>query len=139
MPSFYRGGTVLLNQLEVEAVVSYVRSFEDKPLLARKLVDMSEESVSEGRELYQRNCASCHGSEGKGPANNKINGYAPSLNNAEFLAAADDGLLLATIALGRPGTPMRSFAKGSGGISDLSAGEIKRIVSFVRSWQEVRP
>ncbi len=136
MPSFYRSGAIALSQGEVEDVVAYIRSFEHKPSVKRREVERSDSSIAEGRDLFLAHCASCHGSEGHGPANNKIvNGYAPSINNPQFLAAADDGFLLATIALGRPGTPMRSFARGSGGISDLSADEIKKIVAYIRSWE----
>ncbi|MBI5366201.1 MAG: c-type cytochrome [Planctomycetes bacterium] len=137
MQSFARGGNVNLSQEQVEDVVAYVRALGRAGGDYRRTFERSPSSVAEGRELFRNHCAGCHGSEGHGPANNKeLNGFAPSINNPQFLNAADDGFLLATIALGRPGTPMRAFAKGAGGISDLSADEIKKIVAFIRSWQE---
>jgi hypothetical protein len=63
-------------------------------------------------------------------------GFGPSLHNAEFLKAADDNFLLATIALGRPETPMRAFGDGMGGRPGLSPEQIRSIVAFVRSWEE---
>lgn len=137
MLSFYRGGNVQLSQEEVENVTAYLRSLEETPSKKHREVVRSESIVREGNTLYLNHCASCHGSDGKGPASNvQFDGYAPSLNNQEFLHAANDGFLLATIALGRSGTPMRAFAKGVGGISDLSANEISQIVAFIRSWEE---
>ena len=57
-----------------------------------------------------------------------MNGSAPSINNPEFLGAANDGLILATIALGRPGTAMRAFGKHEGGVADLEGvGAVKRM------------
>jgi cbb3-type cytochrome c oxidase subunit III len=137
MLSFSRSGNVSLSSEEVQNVVAYLRSFEFIPLQKRRKVDTSSSNISEGKALYLNYCAGCHGSEGKGPsANQEIEGYAPSLNNQEFLKAAEDSFLLATIALGRPGTPMRAFAKGAGGLSDLTSNEIQKIVAFLRSWEE---
>ena len=135
MLSFDRGGNVALTPGEVENVVAYIRSFENRPTVRHRQVDRSPTAVSEGKALYGSYCASCHGSEGRGPAQNRIDGYAPSLNNPEFLRASDDAFLLATIALGRPGTPMRGFARGSGGIADLSADQIRQIVAYIGSWK----
>jgi hypothetical protein len=49
-------------------------------------------------------------------------GYAPSINNPDFLRAAGDSFLLATIAVGRPGTPMRPFGKGAATTSAVAGG-----------------
>ncbi len=137
MLPYSRGGNVALSQEQVEDVVAYVRSLEAFAAKARREVERSASSVAEGRELYLSNCAGCHGSDGKGADKTQlIAGYAPVLHNPEFLRVADDGFLLATIALGRPGTPMRAFARGAGGIADLSANEMKKIVAYLRSWQE---
>jgi mono/diheme cytochrome c family protein len=136
MLSFVRGGNVNLTPAEIENVAGYVRSFERRPARAGRRIDRSPAAVAEGALLFATHCAQCHGSEGRGPRNNRMNGFAPSLNNPEFLHAADNGLLLATIALGRPGTPMRAFARGTGGIAELSNDQIRRIVAFMRSWED---
>ena len=62
--------------------------------------------------------------------------FAPALNNPEFLDAASDGFLQATIARGRGRTPMRPFGEGSGGIAALSESQISDIVSHIRTWDE---
>jgi len=137
MRPFTKAGAVALSQEEVEDVVAYLRSFEHRPMTANRMVDRSPSSIAEGRDLFLANCAGCHGSEGLGPAPGQaMPGYAPSINNPQFLGAASDSFLLATIAIGRPGTPMRAFSKGSGGITDLTADEIKKIVAYLRSWEE---
>jgi hypothetical protein len=49
----------------------------------------------------------------------------PALNNPDFLAAADDTFLWATIAYGRRETPMFPSLRGLGGVRQLSAQEIR--------------
>jgi mono/diheme cytochrome c family protein len=78
---------------------------DEEPIPPDKVVDFDQ--------LYQQNCAGCHGADGKlGPA--------PPLNDTLFLSLVPDEELLMTISQGRsvgPGqsTPMPAFAKGSGG------------------------
>ncbi|MBI3297203.1 MAG: c-type cytochrome [Elusimicrobia bacterium] len=134
MRSFYKGGNVDLTEQDVKDVSVYLRTFEDAPTSRRRRVERNPAAAAEGRTLYAQNCAACHGADGKG-ARDARGGYAPSLNSPEFLAAADDGFLLATIALGRPNTAMRPFSKAAGGVSELSAGDLRRIVAFIRSWE----
>jgi mono/diheme cytochrome c family protein len=83
-----------------------------------------------GGQLYRELCAECHGETGEGKK-------APALNNQEFLGAATNGYLLATITLGRRDTPMPSWGTGSPQHRRLSAGERKDIAAFIRSWQTV--
>jgi cbb3-type cytochrome c oxidase subunit III len=134
MRSFHKGGNVDLTTQDVKDVTVYLRTFEDSPTVRRRRVERNPAAAAEGKVLYAQNCASCHGVDGRGARDLK-GGYAPSLNNPEFLAAADDGFLLATIAVGRPNTQMRPFSKGAGGVADLSAADIRRIVAFIRSWE----
>ncbi len=120
----------------VPDLVALIRSWDD-PNLARRprlSVEMSERSIADGRELYATYCASCHGPEGRS-IKDGFDYYAPALNNRDFLDAASDGFLLATIARGRRGTPMRPFGQGAGGMVELNWREIEDIVSFMRSWQ----
>lgn len=134
MRSFYKGGNVDLTTQDVKDVTVYLRGFEETGSARRRRVERDAASVAQGRVLYAQNCASCHGADGKGSRDAK-GGYAPSLSSPEFLKAADDGFLLATIAVGRPNTQMRPFSKAAGGVADLSAADIRRIVAFIRSWE----
>ncbi|MFQ5494988.1 MAG: c-type cytochrome, partial [Phycisphaerae bacterium] len=84
-------------------------------------------NLAQGKTLFESNCAGCHGVEGRGS-------WAPELNNEEFLAAATDGFLQATIVRGRRGTAMRPFGQGANGLTDLSSQAIDDIVAYIRSW-----
>ncbi|MEE8311855.1 MAG: c-type cytochrome [Candidatus Binatia bacterium] len=120
----------------VQDVVAFLRLW-DRPQpwrKTRRIPEMSASAVEHGRELFTENCVGCHGPSGRG-ARDGEGYYAPALNNPQFLAAATDGFLLATIARGRSETPMRPFARGAGGIGALDDGDISDIVSFIRSWQ----
>ncbi|TBR25583.1 c-type cytochrome [bacterium] len=134
MRSFHKGGNVDLTTQDVKDVTVYLRGFEDSPTARRRRVERSPDAAAQGRALYAQNCAACHGVDGKGVKDAR-GGYAPSLNNPEFLAAADDGFLQATIAIGRPNTGMRPFSKSAGGVAELSAADIRRIVAYIRSWE----
>jgi cytochrome c oxidase cbb3-type subunit 3 len=83
-----------------------------------------------GAKYFRELCAECHGETGEGKK-------APALRNQEFLGAATNGYLLATISLGRRGTPMPSWGTGSPQHRLLSAGERNDLVAFVRSWQTI--
>jgi mono/diheme cytochrome c family protein len=135
MKSYYRGGPVELSEEDIENVATYIKTFEKNPPAARRQVDRAQERVTEGRALFRQDCARCHGDQGQGKHGQKEGDFAPSLNNGEFLKDADDNFLLATIALGRPGTPMPPFAKGQGEVKALSADQIRKIVAFIRTWE----
>jgi mono/diheme cytochrome c family protein/rhodanese-related sulfurtransferase len=82
---------------------------------------------AEGAALYARYCALCHGAEARGYAADN----APSLVSPEFLSAADDRFLTASIALGRPGTAMAPYGVELGG--PLREGDVAQLVAYLRS------
>ena len=128
-----------LGQIEPESVqdlVAFMRTWETPRTwrATRRVPDISENAVSEGRQAYAVYCAGCHGKNGLG-SEEPDGSFAPALNNPEFLRAASDGFLLATIARGRQGTAMRAFGRGAGGIVEIDSDTISNIVSFIRSWQ----
>ena len=120
--------TLPLSANELRDMVAFIRSWEHNPpaagIPARYVTDANPDV---GKELYASNCAGCHGSNGN-------DGWAATLNNREFLAAATDGFLQATLARGRANTAMRPFALGTNGIAELSHEEINHIVAYVRRW-----
>ena len=130
-------GVDQISPKNVQDIIAYMRMW-DYPqswLRPRPIAEMSTRAINAGREHFANYCAGCHGPDGLGQREGE--GYhAPALNNPEFLSAASDGFLLATIARGRSNTPMRPFGRNSGGIADLSASDITDIVSFIRTWQE---
>ena len=79
--------------------------------------------INRGRELYQKECASCHGGKGEG-----VN--APTLGNPSALAHNSDDFIRYAIQHGRDGTPMQAFK------DKLSASDIDSLTAFLRSRAE---
>ncbi len=79
-------------------------------------------AAPDGRELYLRHCAACHGENGYG-------GVGVPLALPDFQHTATDEYFIRTIRHGRPGRVMPSFTR-------LSDEEVRAIVEHVRSWHE---
>lgn len=76
--------------------------------------------IDAGENIYQKNCASCHGENGEG-----VN--APALGNQSFLAHNKDEFIRYAIEKGRQGTPMQAFE------NKLTQQEIDNVTAFIRS------
>jgi cytochrome c oxidase cbb3-type subunit 3 len=88
----------------------------DRPVPDDQIVDFEP--------LFQRNCAGCHGAEGKlGPA--------PPLNDPIFLSIVPDAELMRVITAGRPGTPMAAFARENGG--PLNEAQVKALATGLKA------
>jgi mono/diheme cytochrome c family protein len=74
--------------------------------------------------LYARNCAGCHGPNGKG-------GPAIGLADPVYLAIADDATVRRVTAEGVAGTSMPAFAERAGGM--LTDAQVDAIVNGIRS------
>jgi mono/diheme cytochrome c family protein len=79
--------------------------------------------ILDARVLYARNCAGCHGRDGKG-------GAAIALADPVYLAIANDATITRVAAEGVPGTSMPAFAQHSGGL--LTDRQIAAIVNGIR-------
>jgi alcohol dehydrogenase (cytochrome c) len=75
------------------------------------------ERVREGRELFNQQCAPCHGIDARG-------GMAPNLSRGDFSHGASDWALYQTIAYGIPGTPMQP--------PKLPFQSVWRVVAFLK-------
>jgi cytochrome c oxidase cbb3-type subunit 3 len=84
--------------------------------------------AAKGKEVFQTNCAACHGADGTGT---EIMPTIPHLSNPEFLSVASPGLLKAMIENGRPGRPMPTW-KGI-----LGADQIADVVAYLKQWQTI--
>lgn len=73
-----------------------------------------------GQQLYQQNCASCHGLDGAG-------GVGIPLSLPSFLSSVPDTYLHKTIRYGRPGRVMPAY-------KHLSDAQIAAIVGYLRSF-----
>jgi cytochrome c oxidase cbb3-type subunit III len=83
-----------------------------------------------GAQVYEKNCATCHGANGEG-------GTGTALGNPVMLGLTPDGFLRHAIAEGREGTPMPAFK------DQLSAAELDGVTAFLRSrssgWKQETP
>ena len=103
---------------DARAIIRVLRSWQ-------RVASLEPEARSGGEPLrgasvYAVECASCHGSQGKG-------GPFLSVTNPEFLASASDGYLFDGIARGRSGTPMPAFAPRLSELQHLD------LVAYLRS------
>lgn len=78
--------------------------------------------VADGAALFEIHCVACHQSRGSG-----LVGFAPSLQNPDFLALASDEYIARSIREGRPGTAMV-------GRPDLLDEQVDAILAFLRSF-----
>jgi mono/diheme cytochrome c family protein len=86
--------------------------------------------VSQGSDLFQANCASCHGANGQGVD-------APALNSQQFLQSANDEQIVSLVSHGIPGTEMTAYSLDFGGF--LTSQQIKAVASFVRAFEPNAP
>lgn len=126
-----------LSDAQVNALITYVRGWSDKPAPVFKPLSVKGDP-ERGKILYAQKCAACHGESGEGGRGTGVTFsrprdlpiIAPALNNEGFLAAASDALIRHTLRVGRPGTPMKSFLEA--GLHDR---QIDDIVAYVRSFE----
>ncbi len=98
-------------------------SFPGQPALDAEAVRPSH--VLDFDVLYARNCAGCHGHQGRG-------GASVELADPVYLAFADDAVLRRVTANGVPGTAMPAFAQGAGGT--LTEAQVEVLVHGLRAW-----
>jgi mono/diheme cytochrome c family protein len=102
-------------------------------LAAANLVNplaMNEETIKDGRKLYNINCSMCHGYLGDGDG--RLNGHfptPPSLHNSK-MKSTSDGLLYHIITDGQGKMPKYD--------KQLTRSERWAVVNFVRSLQRAR-
>lgn len=87
----------------------------------------TEDVEATGARVYAVYCAVCHGKRGEGG----LVANASPLDGAGRLPQLSDLELFSAIAEGRPGTPMKAWARQRGG--ELTDDEIRAVVTFLRS------
>lgn len=95
---------------------------------AREL--QSESLAASGADIYQLNCASCHGVDGEG-------GIGPALNSMQFLTGATNEQIEGLTAVGVPGSQMSAYSLDFGG--PLTSEQIESIAIFMRAWEPDAP
>lgn len=89
------------------------------------LVSTAAAATPDGRALYTRYCAACHGRDGHG-------GVGVPLALPDFLATADDAYLRTTLRIGRPGRVMPAFPR-------LNDAQVNAIVGYIGHWRPATP
>ena len=86
--------------------------------------------AAEGAELFEGNCADCHGAAGSGA-------IAPAIGAKEFLESVEDRQISQITAVGVPGTEMVAYSNDYGG--PMTSAEITAITTYLRSLEEEAP
>lgn len=86
-------------------------------------VEPRPDKVLAFNDLYQSNCAACHGVDGK-------NGPAVTMNNPLYYGIASDEIITKWTANGGPGGLMPAYATSAGGL--LTDDQVKAIVVGMR-------
>jgi mono/diheme cytochrome c family protein len=86
------------------------------------------ESLADGKRLYLRYCASCHGANGEGGSGNDLIPAAPDLTDKEWKHGSTDGEIFSVIKNGVP--PDLNMIPFGDQISDAG---IWNVVNYVRS------
>jgi mono/diheme cytochrome c family protein len=126
MPGWLKDGG--LRSAEIQAVVAYVRSLGAAQALVPATPALVPGHASNGKRIFEKTCAGCHGQAGKG-------GEGPALNNKVLLQAATNEYLAGTIRRGRRGTAMASFLEPSPIRPALAESDIGDVVAYLRSLQ----
>jgi len=91
-------------------------------------VQPTQESLAAGRQIYQRNCATCHGTSGAGGPGNDLIPAAPSLVGDQWEHGSTDGEIFESIKNGVP--PDFNMVPWKDRLKDE---EIWNVVNYVRS------
>lgn len=91
-------------------------------------VAATPDSLSEGKRLYQRHCASCHGSNAEGGAGNDLIPAAPDLTGKAWKHGSSDGEIFSSIKNGVP--PELNMIPFGDQLKDT---DIWNVVNYLRS------
>jgi len=109
-----------LDDDEVDAIVAYMRSWQDNPPVEFPPEVIPTQIGLTGPEIYADLCAQCHGTAGEG-------GIGLALNTPDFQSGNSDEQIFATINLGHPATAMIGWGE------ILTAEQIQQLVDFIRA------
>lgn len=109
-----------LSDAQIAGVVDYVR---ESLMRASVAADSSR-----GRQIYARTCSVCHGERGNGSmwASANLRPAPRDFSSPEAKAELTRERMLASVAVGRPGTAMSGYA------SKFSAQDMAAVVDYIR-------
>jgi len=112
---------------EINGVIEYLRSGA-AAVPALTALTLRGDS-SNGLSLFLRNCAGCHGMNGRG-------GLAPEIGNPVFQRAATDEFIIRTIRNGRVATAMPAFQRNEA--PAFSDQDIADVLAYLRTLGEAK-
>jgi len=115
---------------EIIGVIEYLRSGASGPgaPAAPAMTALTlHGDASNGLSLFLRNCAGCHGMNGRG-------GMAPEIGNPVFQQAATDEFIIRTVRNGRIGTAMPAFQRNDA--PAFSDQDIADVLAYLRTLGE---
>jgi cbb3-type cytochrome c oxidase subunit III len=110
---------------EITGVIEYLRNGATAAPVMTKLAAKGDST--RGLSLFLRNCAGCHGMNGRG-------GMAPEIGNPVFQQAATDDFIVRTIRNGRAATAMPAFQRAEA--PALGDQEIADLLAYLRTLRE---
>ena len=86
-------------------------------------------NLAEGKSIYERTCASCHGARGQGDgaAGQSMNPKPPAIGTMEHMRGVTPALTFRVLSVGIAGTPMAGYA------GTLTAEQRWNVVAYVNS------
>jgi mono/diheme cytochrome c family protein len=108
-----------LEDEEIDAIVAYIRSWEQNPPVEVPPEVRTSTAALTGAEIYKDVCAQCHGPEGEGLV-------GPALRDPQFQAKYSDQEIFDTINLGHEATAMIGWGE------ILTQEQIQELVKFIR-------
>ena len=131
MPAWAPNAGGLLPE-EITGVIEYLRSgatASGAPAIPAMPPLMRHGDATNGLSLFLRNCAGCHGMNGRG-------GLAPEIGNPVFQRSATDEFIVRTVRNGRIGTAMPAFQRSEA--PAFSDQDIADVLSYLRTLGEAK-
>jgi mono/diheme cytochrome c family protein len=124
---------MLLILFSLLSMLAAVTASQGNPQAAqvKNPVAATPESISEGKTLYQRHCASCHGSNAEGGAGNDLIPAAPDLTGKAWKHGSSDGEIFSSIKNGVP--PELNMIPFGDQLKDT---DIWSVVNYLRSLEK---
>ena len=90
--------------------------------------------LADGRAIYQRTCAQCHGVSGlgDGAAGVKLTPHPPAIGNAALMKGVSPALMYRVLSVGISGTPMVGFG------NVLTSAQRWNVVAYINSMRATR-
>jgi mono/diheme cytochrome c family protein len=119
----------IIEMKQISDIIAFMKSSVENPP-AYIYPGANPGNPADGKKWFTMHCVECHGENGNGM-------LAPQLNNQEFLNAATNGYILATISLGRTGTAMPTWGNGNDQYPVLTGKERQDLTAYIRSLQKI--